>query len=154
MTPLTLEQASTIVDTALAKGREAKLMPLTVVVLDTGGHLLAMKREDGCGILRYEIARGKAYGALGMGISTRMIFDFMSERVGFLNALSGVADGRFVPVPGGVLIKDGDGKTIGAVGISGDVSDRDEYAAIEGVKATGLTADPDEPAENWESARP
>ena len=149
LTPLTLEQASVIIDTAIARGRAADLKPLTVVVLDLGGQMIAMKREDGAGIIRREIALGKAYGALGLGISSRMIFEKMTERPTFLTAIAAASDGRVVPVPSGVLIKNGDGKTIGAVGISGDTSDKDEYAAIEGVKAAGLTADPGEPNPDW-----
>lgn len=149
---LPLAAASTIVDTALARGREAGLLPLTVVVLDAGGHPVAMKREDGSGILRFDIASGKAWGALGMGMSSRSIRDRLSDRPTFQAALSVASAGRFVPVPGGVLIRDGDGAVIGAVGISGDASDKDEYCAIEGIRAAGLTPDPGQPAADWQSA--
>lgn len=151
LTPLTLEQATVIVDTALAKGREADLKPLTVVVLDLGGHQIAMKREDGAGIIRIDVALGKAYGALGLGISSRVMFEKMSGRPNFLTAIAAASGGRVVPVPSGVLIKDGDGKVIGAVGISGDTSEKDEYAAVNAVKAAGLTPDPAEPDPEWAS---
>jgi uncharacterized protein GlcG (DUF336 family) len=153
MAGLTLEQASRIVDTALARGREHTMMPLTVAVLDAGGHLVALKREDRSGILRPQIAIGKAWGALGMGISSRTIRDRLTERPTFLAALAAASDGRVVPVPGGVLIRAAGGDVLGAVGISGDTSERDEYCAIEGVKAAGLTPDPAEPAPNWSGSK-
>ena len=154
MATLTLEQASRIVDTALARGREHRMMRLTVAVLDAGGHLVALKREDGSGILRPQIALGKAWGALGMGFSSRLIRDRLTDRPTFVTALATASEGRFVPVPGGVLIRAGDGEVVGAVGISGDTSDKDEYCAIEGVKAAGLTPDPAEPAPGWAESKP
>ena len=120
MATLTLEQASRIVDTALARGREHRMLRLTVAVLDAGGHLVALKREDGSGILRPQIALGKAWGALGMGFSSRLIRDRLTDRPTFVTALATASEGRFVPVPGGVLIRAGDGEVVGAVGISGD----------------------------------
>jgi len=152
MTSITLDQAATIVDAALAAGRKEKLMPLTVVVLDAGGHMVALKREDKSGILRVEVATGKAYGALGMGASGRLMRDRFAQRGNFVSGLAAASNGRFVPVPGGVLIRDGAGDIIGAVGISGDASDKDEYAAIEGVKAAKLTPDPTEPNPDWRNA--
>lgn len=149
MTSVTLEQADCIVAAALAAGRENAMMPLTVAVLDAGGHLVALKREDGSGILRPQIACGKAWGAIGMGISSRLLRDRLSDRPSFIAALTATSEGRLVPVPGGVLIKDDDGRILGAVGISGDTSDKDEYCAIEGIKATGLMPDPVEPDPRW-----
>jgi uncharacterized protein GlcG (DUF336 family) len=148
-TPLSLAQASTIVDAALAAGRAADFEPLTVAVLDAGGHPLALKREDGSGILRPEIAIGKAWGALGMGVSSRTLGRRLAERTAFQNALAAASDGRFVAVPGGVLVRGAGGEVIGAVGISGDTSDKDEYAAIMGVRAAGLEPDPPAAVENW-----
>ena len=153
MARLTLQQASTIADTALARGRESKMMPLTVAVLDAGGHLVCLKREDGSGILRVEIASGKAWGALGMGASSRALRDRLTDRPTFVTALTAASAGRLVPVPGGVLIKDAGGEIVGAVGISGDTSDKDEYCAIEGVKAAGLRPDPPEPSPTWAESR-
>src|SRR5918998_785815 len=118
--PLTLAQASAIVDTALKKGRETNCAPLTVAVLDAGGHLVAFKREDKSGILRYDIAFGKAWGALGMGFGSRNLFERSSKQPVFFTALMATSAGRFVPNPGGVLIRNSDGDVIGAVGISGD----------------------------------
>jgi uncharacterized protein GlcG (DUF336 family) len=150
VTPLSLAQASTIVDAALAAGRAAGFEPLTVAVLDAGGHLLALKREDGSGILRPQIAIGKAWGALGMGVSSRTLSRRLAERTAFQGALVAASDGRFVAVPGGVLVRDLQGLVIGAVGISGDTSDKDEYAAISGVRAAGLEPEPATPVENWQ----
>ncbi len=153
MTTLTLEHASTIIDTALSRARAHTMLPLTVAVLDAGGHLVALKREDGSGILRSEIAIGKAWGALGMSVSSRALRDRLADRPNFVAALAAASDGRFVPVPGGVLIRDGADAVLGAVGISGDTSDKDEYCAIEGVKAARLRPDPPEPAPTWAESK-
>jgi len=150
--PLSLEDASAVVDHALRIGRETDLLPLTVAVLDAGGNLLAFKREDGSGIMRGDIAIGKAWGALGMGISSRDIRNRLADRPSFQAALATASQGRFVPVPGGVLICNAEGVVVGSVGISGDASDKDEYAAIEAVKAASLAPHPDAPADNWNDA--
>ncbi len=142
MSHLTLALASTIVDAALAKGRAMKFEPLTVVVLDAGGHVVAIKREDHSGILRVEIATGKAYGALGFGFGSRELFERSQKQPVFMSGLPAVAHGKFVPVPSGVLIRNADNRVIGAVGISGDTSDNDEMAALAGIAAAGLTAQP------------
>ena len=141
MSRLSLDQASTIVDTALSKGRETNCAPLTVVVLDSGGHVVACKREDRSGILRFDIAYGKAWGALGMGFGSRTLFDRSGKQPMFFTALAAVSQGRMVPVPGGVLVKHAGGDIIGAVGISGDTSDKDEVCAVAGIEAAGLKAD-------------
>ena len=146
MTSLSLAQASTIVDKALEKGREQDLAPLTIVVLDAGGHLVAMKREDKSGILRTQIATGKAWGTLGMGFGGREFARRAAAGGVFLQALMAASDGRVVPAPGGVLIRDGAGEIIGAVGISGDTSDRDETCAVHGIRAAGLAPDTGDPA--------
>lgn len=153
-TNLPLAAAGTIVDAALEAGRAAGLMPLTVAVLDAGGHLVALKREDGAGILRPAVAIGKAWGALGMGASSRALRDRLSDRAAFQGALAAASDGRFVAAPGGVLIRDAEGLVVGAVGISGDASDKDEYCAIVGVRAAGFTPEPAEAAPDWQSAQP
>lgn len=151
ITTLTLDQASTIVDRALAEGAAHDMNPLTVVVLDAGGHVVAMKRSDGSGILRPQIAHGKAYGALGVERPSRVLEEGLASRPGFQNSLAVAAEGRLIPAPGGVLICQADGDTIiGAVGISGDTSDKDEYCAIEGIKAAGLVPLPGEPAPDWQ----
>ena len=137
---VTLAQASTIIDVALKKGRETDCAPLTVAVLDAGGHLVAFKREDRSGILRFDIAYGKAWGALGMGFGSRELSERSAKNPIFIGALTTIAQGRLVPVPGGVLIKDAGGAVLGAVGISGDVSDKDEACAVAGIEAAGLKA--------------
>ena len=153
MSVISLAEASAAVDAAIAAGRKAGLNPLTVVVLDAGGHMVAVKREDRSGILRIEVATGKAYAALGMGVPTRLLRDRLSDRPAFVSGLAAASEGRFIAVPGGVLIRGKDGGILGAVGISGDASDKDEYCAIEGVKAAGLTSDPAEPNPNWRDAK-
>ena len=140
MTSVTLAQASTIVDATIAKGRDTASAPLTVAVLDAGGHLVAFKREDRSGILRFEIAFGKAWGSLGMGFGSREFIERTKMNPTFTGALSVLAQGRLVPVPGGVLIKNAGGDVIGAVGVSGDTSDRDEECALAGIAAAGFAA--------------
>jgi len=146
---LSLEQASVIVDAALEAARQHDLLPLTVVVLDLGGHQIALKREDGCGIIRVQVACAKAYGALGMGKSSRDLGEHVADRPIFGNSLSAISGGRFATVPGGVLICDAEGLVIGAVGVTGDTSARDEFAAISGVRAAGLNSSPSAPAPDW-----
>lgn len=149
---LTLEAAARIIDAAIAARHAQGLLPLAVAVLDGGGNLVAFKREDGCGVLRFDIAVGKAWGALGMGMSSRLIRDRLKERIAFQGALAAASGGRFVPVPGGVLIVDAAGQAVGAVGISGDASDKDEYCAITAIHAAGFASEPQAPAPDWASA--
>lgn len=143
---VTLAQASAIVDAALKKARDLKQMPQTVVVLDAGGHVVCAKREDGSGIVRFEIAVGKAYGALGMGWGSRTMMERAAQNPNFLAAIVAASGGRLVPNPGGVLIRDGGGAVVGAVvgavGVSGDTGDNDEIIAVAGINAAGMTADP------------
>lgn len=138
---LNLAAARTIISAAQAKGTELGLKPLTVTVLDAGGHLVAMERQDGSSILRPDIAFGKAYGALAVGTGTRWLDANAKTRAHFVDALNGVAGGRIVPVAGGVVIKSDDGAVLGAVGITGDTSDNDEAAALAGIEAAGLKGD-------------
>lgn len=151
-TTLPLEKANIIIDEALRLAREENMLPQTVVVLDSGGKIIAVKSEDGSGLVRFGIACGKAWGALGMGISSRMIAERLGGRPAFLNAISDASGGKFIPVPGGVLIDDEDGATIGAVGISGDTSEKDEYCAVGGIKKAGLISQPAEPDPDWQSS--
>jgi uncharacterized protein GlcG (DUF336 family) len=139
---VTLAQASTIVDVALKKARDNNLAPLTVAVLDAGGHLVAFKREDKSGILRFDIAFGKAWGALGMGFGSRTLASRAAKTPQFFTMLAAASGGRMVSNPGGVLIKDSSGTIVGACGISGDTSDKDEMCAVAGIEAAGLKADP------------
>ena len=142
MSIVSLAQASTIVDAALKKGRETNCAPLTVAVLDAGGHLVAFKREDKSGLLRFDIAFGKAWGALGMGFGSRTLAERAANTPQFFTMLAAASGGRMICNPAGVLIRDADGDIIGAVGISGDTADNDEICAIAGIEAAGLKADP------------
>ena len=142
---LTLNQASRIVDDALVYARAERLAPMTVAVLDARGCIVALKMEDGSSLMRPEIAGGKAWSALAMGFGTRNLAARAAKLPSFFAALASLADGRVLPVPGGVLIRDVDGAVIGAVGASGDVADQDEACVLEGLKASGLTADPGNP---------
>ena len=140
MTALSLDTARRIVEAARAKGRELGLKPLTVAVLDAGGDLLALEREDGASPLRPAIAIGKANGAVQMGMGSRALAKRAEEQAYFINAMNALTNGSLVPVPGGVLIRS-EGKVVGAVGITGDTSDNDEAAAVAGIQAVGLAAD-------------
>ncbi|HEY0331724.1 MAG TPA: heme-binding protein [Rhodopseudomonas sp.] len=138
MTDLTLDIARKILDAALAQASQNKLKPLAVFVLDPRGCIKASAAQDGSSLLRGEIAHGKAYGALALGIGSRAIFKRAEEQAYFVGAVNTLARGALVPVPGGVLIQDDSGTLLGAVGISGDTSDNDEACAIAGIAAVGL----------------
>src|ERR1700741_5543933 len=142
MSVLTLAQASVIVDAAMKKGRESNLAPLAVAVLDSGGHLVAFKREDKSGILRFDIAFAKAWGALGMGFGSRTLASRAAKTPQFFTMLAAASGGGIVTTPGGVLVRDAGGNIVGAVGISGDTSDNDEICAVAGIEAAALKADP------------
>jgi uncharacterized protein GlcG (DUF336 family) len=141
MTELTLAIADQIASACLAKGREIGCAPLTVAVLDAGGHVIVSKRSDGSGIIRNEIAYAKAWGALGMGLPSRALANRAAQAPQFYTSLAAVSGGRMIPVPGGVLIKSPDGRLLGAIGVSGDTSDRDEECAVAAVEAAKLKAD-------------
>lgn len=145
MTALTLTHASIIVDEALRHGRARKMKPLTIAVLDAGGHMVAFKREDKSGILRREIAEGKAWGVLGMGYGGREFVRRNAIRPTFYTALAVASQGRVMPVIGGVLIRNAAGDIIGAVGVSGDTEDNDDACAVAGIVAANLQADNGEP---------
>jgi uncharacterized protein GlcG (DUF336 family) len=145
MTILKLAQAGAIIDAALAEGRKRRLAPLAVAVLDAGGHLIAFKREDGAGFVRFDIANGKAWGALGMGFGTRELAERAARFPAFVAALSTASQGRMIPSPGGVLITGADGNVVGAIGISGDIGDNDEICAMAGIAAVGLSGIPGAP---------
>jgi uncharacterized protein GlcG (DUF336 family) len=140
MKSLTLEKANLIINAAINKARKLNMEPITVVVLDAAGHLKAMQREDGATVIREQIATAKAWGAVSMGISSRSLAGVAEKRPDFMNALLNMADGKIMPVPGGVLIRDTKNHVIGAVGISGDISDQDERCAITGIEAVGFIA--------------
>ena len=143
MTAITLEQAQTIVSVALRFAREQKYQPLAVVVLDARGVMKAFAAEDGTSLRREEIARGKAHGALSFGIGSRALAKRAADQPQFIAAVTHAVGGLLVPVPGGVLVRGtAGGPIIAAVGISGDVSANDEAAALAGIEAAGLLADP------------
>lgn len=141
MTDLTLDTARKILDAALAKVIEKKTKPMAIVVLDARGCVKTSIMQDGTSLMRFEVAHGKAYGALAMGLGSRAIFKRANEQPYFVDAVNTMARGALIPVPGGVLIKDGNGHVVGAVGISGDTSENDEECAIVGIEAGGLKAD-------------
>ncbi|MGE0060736.1 MAG: heme-binding protein [Xanthobacteraceae bacterium] len=142
MSSIDLETANKVIAGGIAFAREQKMKPLTFVILDTGGHLVSAQREDNSGILRFEIAFGKAWGGLGMGHSTRYLQDHLAvNRPRFVDALAVASNGRFIPVLGGVLIRDKAGKLLGALGITGDTADNDELVAVEAVLRADLVAD-------------
>jgi len=141
MTTLNLDTADTMVNAALRGGRARNLKPLSVVVLDAGGHDIILKREDGSGILRVDIARGKAWGALGLGLGSRELGKRAENNPRFFAALAAASGGRVFPNAGGVLIRNADGVLVGAIGISGDTADMDETCALEAVTSSGLIGD-------------
>ena len=138
-----LSIAATIIDTALKIARARNLRPMTIAVLDSGGDLVAYKREDGTGIRRYDVVMGKAFGSLVMNRSSRDIGKIAERAPVFIQSLATATQGRLVPTPGGVLIKNKDGQVIGAVGSSGDEADADEACAIEAIRAAGLVPEPE-----------
>ncbi len=138
---LTIERARTIISAALARGGEMGLKPLSVIVLDAGGHPLAFERQDGASPGRFAIANGKAYGAVMMGMPGSAQMARAEQQPYFMAAMNGAFGGQVVPVPGGVLVRDEAGAVIGAVGVTGDTSDNDAEAAKAGIEAAGLTAE-------------
>ncbi|MGB0660045.1 MAG: GlcG/HbpS family heme-binding protein [Mangrovicoccus sp.] len=139
MANVTLEQAKKIIDGTFAKGAEMGLKPLSVVVLDAGGHVVAFERQDGAAPGRFGIAQAKAYGAVMLGMPGSAQMARAEQQAYFMAAVNGVYGGQVVPVPGGILIKGEDGAVIGAAGITGDTSDNDAEAGLAGLAAAGLT---------------
>lgn len=141
MPEISLTKARSIIRATLKKGREMDLKPLSVVVLDTGGHLKAFEREDDASPGRFEIARGKAYGVVMTGMTGSALMQRAEDQAYFVAALNGAFNGQVVPVPGGVLVKDSRGRIIGAVGVTGDTSDNDAEAALAGIESAGLVGE-------------
>ena len=141
MTTIQLAQADAIADAVLAHGRSLKFQPLTVAILDAGGHLVVLKRDDHSSLLRPEIATGKAWGALGLGFGGRELARRAERFPAFFTSLNAMSSGRMVPVAGGALIRDAAGSILGAIGVSGDTSDNDERCLIPAVASQGLIAD-------------
>ena len=141
MTDLTLAAADTIIKAGLAHARAKSMKPLGIVVLDARGAVKAFAAEDGTSLKRYEIAHGKAHGALAFGLGSRTIGKMAVERPHFVAAATQAVGGALIPVPGGVLVKNTGGTIVGAVGVSGDTSDNDEAAALAGIAAAKLVGD-------------
>ncbi len=141
MSSISLSRANRIISKAFAHAAENKFKPLAVVVLDNGGNLKAFQSQDGASISRFEVARGKARGAVGVGTGSRWLNDQAEGRPHFLAGLASVIDGGIVPVPGGVLARDKQGRIVASIGISGDTSDADEACAVAGIEAVNLVAD-------------
>ena len=138
---ITLDQAKTLVDAALAEARKLKLKPISVIVLDPRGSLVAAASEDGVSAMRAKIAHGKANAAIALGLGTRALMNRAEQQAYFIQAMNGLAGGDLVPVPGGLLLRDSAGALLGAVGISGDTSDNDEAAALAAISVAGLVSE-------------
>ncbi|WP_327752283.1 heme-binding protein (plasmid) [Sphingobium sp. SJ10-10] len=136
---VSLTQAQTIVDATLSEARKLALKPMSVAVLDAGGHMVAFAREDGSSTLRPQISTAKASGALALGVSSRVIGEMAVDRPTFIAAAAGLSAGGIIPAAGGLLIRDATGQVVGAVGVTGDTSDSDELCALAGVSAAGLS---------------
>lgn len=139
---ITRKMAQTIIDTAIAKGRELGFQPLSVIVLDAGGHPKAFSRDDGASPGRYKIAFGKAHGSIMLGIGGRAQMARADSQAYFVLAANGAYDGGLIPVPGGVLVRDAEGGVIGAVGVTGDTAENDVICALAGIEAVGFAAEP------------
>ncbi len=138
---LTLAQAKTIIEHTLAAQAKHNFKPMAVVVLGTAGTIKASESQDGTSLLRPKIAHGKAFGAISMGVGSRVLFERAKQEPFFVQSVNALCDGALVPVPGGVLVRDKDGNVMGAVGVTGDLSDNDETCAVAGIEAAGLVAD-------------
>jgi uncharacterized protein GlcG (DUF336 family) len=138
---IAIQKARSIIKAATAKGTEAGFKPLSIVVLDAGGHVVAFERSNGASVGRFEVARGKAYGCIMLGMGGTAIEARGVAQPVFVDAMNGAFNGRFVPVKGGVLIRDAKGNLLGAVGVTGDTSDNDALAAIAGIEAAGFVAE-------------
>lgn len=141
MPELTLRRARQIIKGTLAKGAEMELKPLSVVVLDTGGHVKAFEREDGASPGRFAVAHGKAYGAIMLGMAGRAQMARAEQQTYFMDAMNGLFGGQVVPVPGGILVRDAKGNLMGAIGVTGDTSDNDVEAALAGIEGARLTGE-------------
>jgi uncharacterized protein GlcG (DUF336 family) len=137
---LMLEQANTLIHAAFAEGKKIGAAPLAIVVLDAGGHVVTCQRQDGATYLRFDLAFAKAYGAIGMGMGSRGLAKRAKKMPHFMEGAINASKGRLIPAPGGVLILNHEGEVIGAVGVSGDTSDRDERVAVVGIAAIGLNS--------------
>ena len=141
MPEITIAEARRIIEATLAHGKEKGLKPLSVVVLDSGGHVKAFEREDGAAPGRFPIAHGKAYGSVMLGMAGKAQMARAEAQGYFMAAVNGAYGGAVVPVPGGLLVRDGEGHVVGAVGVTGDTSDADAEAGTAGIEAAGYVAE-------------
>lgn len=141
MAEISLRRARTIIRKTLDHGKAAGMKPLSVIVLDTGGNPIAFERSDGASPGRYQIAHGKAYGAVMLGMPGSAQMKRAEDQAYFIACANGALGGALVPVPGGVLVRDAKGRLLGAVGVTGDTSDNDAAAAKAGIEAAGLEAE-------------
>jgi uncharacterized protein GlcG (DUF336 family) len=139
-----LKESLQIIEGAFARSAELKLKPLTIVVLDAGGHVKAAQKQDGCSLMRYDIAKGKAYAALAMGRSSKLVLQKSREKPIFMDVLRKMSDEQLFLEGGGQLILDDSGEVVGAVGITGDVNEMDDECALAGIRAAGFQADPNQ----------
>jgi uncharacterized protein GlcG (DUF336 family) len=135
VTNISLSMAQIAIDASIAEARRLNLKPITVAILDAGGHLVALARENASSNLRPKIAIAKASGALALGVSSRNIGEMALERPAFISAASTLASEGLIPAAGGLLIQGGAGNVIGAIGVTGDTSDNDELCALAGIAA-------------------
>lgn len=138
---LLLADATKIIDAALAAQATHKFKPMAIVVVGARGTIIASASQDGTSLLRPKIAHGKAFGAIALGVGSRVLFERAKVEPFFVQSVNALCDGALVPVPGGVLVKDNDGNVVGAVGVTGDISDNDEICAVAGIEAAGFKAD-------------
>jgi uncharacterized protein GlcG (DUF336 family) len=141
MSRLTLKQANTIIEKALEKAREMKIKPLSVVVLDDAGNVRSAQREDGASMFRFDVALGKAWASVAMGVSSRALLKRAKDNPNFFITLAATAKGKFLPQTGGVLIKSEKGEILGAAGASGGTGEEDEAACVHGIEQAGLAPD-------------
>ena len=142
MCDVTLSDANAMIDFAFIKARELNTAPMAAIVLDNGGNIIAFKREDGASIMRFDIAYGKAWGAIGMLSSSRKVAEMAEARPTFVSSLATMSGGKIVPSPGGILIYDDKSNLLGSVGVSGDLPDLDEECAIFAVKSQKFVCHP------------
>ena len=145
MRAITLDEAVTIIAGTFASASERKLRPLSAIILDAGGRVKAFHKQDGCSLLRFEIAYGKAYAALALGRSSRLVLQKSREKPIFMVNLEKLADGPMFLEGGGQLIRDAAGEVVGAIGVTGDVNENDDLAAVDGIHAAGFKSDYDFP---------
>jgi len=141
MSKLTLKQANTIIEKAMERAHQTKVKPLGIVVIDESGHLIACQREDGASMFRLDVALGKAWASVAMGRSSRALANRAKNNPNFMITLAATAQGKFLPQPGGVLIKAADGTILGAAGGSGGTGEEDESCCVYGIEQAGFEAD-------------